>query len=83
MEQQTFNPVDFTWTWTATWYNWNRAQAHKQALAARNAEAKKQREQGKRVRCQTLKGQRITRGGIGSGHPHIEQVVNVYMLTAT
>ena len=83
MDQQTFNPIDFTFTWTPDWYDWNRTQAHKQALAARNARAKKLRHQGKRVRCQTLKGQRITRGGIGSGHPQIEQVVSVYMLTAT
>lgn len=83
MDQQTFNPIDYTWNWTATWYAWNRTEAHKQALAARNAEAKKLRQQGKRVHCQTLKGQRITRGGIGSGHPQIEQVVSVYMLNAT
>lgn len=83
MDQQTFNPIDFGFEWTATWYNWNRTEAHKQALAARNKEAKRLREQGKRVHCRTLKNQRITRGGIGSGHPHIEQVVSVYMLTAT
>ena len=83
MDQQTFNPVDFTFRWTPDWYTWNRTEGQKQALAARNAKAKELRGQGKQVRCQTLKGQRITRGGIGSGHPQIEQVVNVYMLTAT
>ena len=78
--QQSFNPIDYTFEWTDDWYKFDYEESHKMALKARNAKARELRKQGHTVRCFTLKHQRVSRGGIGSGRPHIEQVVNVYML---
>ena len=79
--QQVFNPANFHFQWTESWYEWDRKAAHKAALAARNKEARRLRKQGRRVVCETLRGQTITRGGIGTGHPQIDMVVSGYMLT--
>jgi len=76
--QRTFNPANFAFQWTDNWYQWDRKQAHKQALAQRNLEAKALKAQGKRVVNFTLSGQLITRGGIGSGHPEIDLCCSVY-----
>jgi hypothetical protein len=81
--QQTFNPADFAFSWTPDgWYQWNRDAAHKAAMQARNAEAKRLRAKGCRVIRTSLPGQLISRGGIGSGHPHIEMFVTCYMVEA-
>ena len=77
--QRTFNPADFEFQWTDDgWYEWDHAEAHKMALRERNAAARTLRKEGRRVRSFSNPGQRISRGGIGSGHPHIELIVNVY-----
>ena len=82
--QQSFNPIDYTFQWTGEdetgWYEWDRTEAHKQALKARNAEAKRLRAKGHKVRCGTHRDQLMSRGGIGSGRPHIELHVNCYYL---
>jgi len=81
--QRTFNPANYCFAWTDDgWYEWDRKEAHKQALRVRNRGAKRLRAQGMTVSCFTHSGQLISRGGIGSGHPHIELVVNVYGLNA-
>jgi hypothetical protein len=78
-----WNPIDLFFRWTIDgWYEFDRKAAHKAALAARNTEARRLRAAGKTVRTWTVGGQLITKGGIGSGHPQIEEVVNVYGLTA-
>ena len=81
--QQIFNPVKFTFEWTDGWYNWDRDEAHREALKARNAKAKELKVRGYKVRKSTLRDQLITLGGIGSGHPEISLVVNCYMVTAS
>lgn len=80
--QRSFNPVDYHFRWTADWYEWDSASAHKDARQARDAEAKRLRAAGYAVRVSAISGQLITRGGIGSDHPEIEisHVVTVYRL---
>ena len=81
--QQTFNPVRYGFSWTDDgWYDWDSKAGHKAALQARNAEVKRLRAEGRRVRCFTLRNQLISLGGIGSGRPHIEEIVTVYGLNA-
>ena len=80
--QQTFNPIDYGFEWTEDgWYSFDE-NARKEALRARNKEAKRLREQGYNVRCFTLSNQLMSKGGIGSGRPHIQLVVSVYGLNA-
>ena len=78
--QITYNPVDYKFQWTEDWYEWDRAAAVKMALQARNAKAKQLRQEGMTVRVFTLKDQLISRGGIGSGKPHLDFCVSVYGL---
>jgi hypothetical protein len=82
--QQMFSPVSFGWTWTdnGAWYDWDRQAAHKLALKARNARVKELRTQGYKVVPFTLANQLVSKGGIGSGKAHIEQVVSIYGLNA-
>jgi hypothetical protein len=81
--QRSFNPVDYHFRWTKDWYEWDRTAAVTAARQARDAEAKRLKALGHRVVKWSLPGQRITRGGIGSGHPQIEHVVTSYMLDWT
>ena len=78
--QKTFNPINYNWRWTEDWYEWDEETARRQALKERNAYAKKMKAQGHAVHKSTMSNQLISRGGIGSGHPHISLVVNVYMV---
>ena len=79
--QQTFNPIDYGFNWTEdNWYTFDYDGAHKRALAARNKRARELRKRGHKVTVSTIKNQRITRGGIGSGKPEITQIVSIYML---
>ena len=79
MSQQTFNPINFGFTFTDDgWYTFDRKTATKAALQARNAEAKKLTQAGRIVRKWSSANQLISKGGIGSGRPHIEEVVTVY-----
>lgn len=80
--QKIFDPTNYTFEWTEDWYDWDYEAAHKQALKARNAEAKKLKRAGYEVTKYTLRDQLITQGGIGSGHPEISLVVNCYVLNA-
>jgi hypothetical protein len=77
--QKTFNPVNFCFAWTDdNWYTWDRQEAHNQARQARDAEAKRLKAQGKRVSKFSMPNQLISRGGIGSGKPHIQLVATCY-----
>lgn len=81
--QETFNPIAFTFEWTDDgWYKFDYESARKQAMAARRKRAKELKAQGFTVKSFTLSNQRITRGGIGSEHPEITQIVSVYGLNA-
>ena len=76
--QKTFNPVDYGFQWTDNWYTFDYGTARKLAKQARDKEVRELREQGHEVTCFCLSNQLITKGGIGSGRPQIEQVVSVF-----
>jgi hypothetical protein len=79
--QKIFNPANYTFKWTeGGWYSWDYEAAHKAALQARNAEAKRLKAAGHSVRKGSLRNQLITKGGIGSGRPEISLVVNCYIV---
>lgn len=81
--QKIFNPANYTFKWTEKgWYRWNCSEAHKAALKARNAEAKRLELAGHKVIKSSLREQLIIRGGVGSGKPEIQLIVNCYMLDA-
>jgi hypothetical protein len=80
--QRIFCPVDFCFTWTPDWYEWDAKEATKAARKARDTEVKKLRKAGKTVTCFSLPGQLITRGGIGSGHPQVEFFVTGFGFNA-
>ena len=81
--QKSFNPVDFAFDWTPDgWYTFDRKAGRAAATKARNAEAKRLEQDGWTVKKWSLPSQLISRGGIGSGRPHIEEVVTVFYLNA-
>ena len=78
MNQRSFNPIDYGFRWTADWYEFDSAAAHKAAMQARNKEASALVKAGRKVKKWSQSGNLMSRGGIGSGKPHIEVVVTVY-----
>lgn len=82
MTQMTFNPIRYGFEWTQDWYTFDARSAEKKALAARNAEVKRLKTEGRTVKTFTLSKQQLTMGGIGSGHPEITVIVSVYGLNA-
>lgn len=78
--QESFYPVDYFWTWTEDWYEWDSKKAHQAALRDRNARAKELERQGKKVIKTSYPRALMSRGGIGSGRPHIEVYSTVYHL---
>jgi len=81
--QRTYNPLDHGFEFSNDWYTFDRKAAHAAALKQRNREARDLRKQGYAVTCFTLGEQLVSRGGIGSGNPHIELVVSVFGLNAS
>jgi len=79
---RSFNTIDYRFTWTSDWYKWEGAEAKKDAMRARNAEAKRLRAEGWTVKVGS-NAALMSRGGIGSGHPHIELWSTVYTISAT
>lgn len=86
-QTMTFSPLDYGFRWTAPtdqdpmgWYEYDGKPAEQAALKARNAEAKRMQKLGYEVRKVSLGKQLMTRGGIGSGHPHIDILAPVYAL---
>lgn len=77
--QEKFSAAD-GFVWSGDWYAMSETNA--QALARRNARAVELKRAGYRVRKSTSAGQLLSFGGIGSGRPHIEVVVNVYRIDA-
>lgn len=80
--QATYSPMDYTFQWTEDWYTFDTTEGKRLALAARKAEMARLKREGWTVKPFSLGQQLISRGGIGSGRPHIELVVNVYGFNA-
>lgn len=80
--QEIFDPIDFTFEWLGDWYTFDYHAGARAAQAARQKRVKELRKAGYDVRCDRLANQLISKGGIGSGKPHIELVVTCYMLNA-
>ena len=80
---KSFNPIDYHFSWTSDWYSWDDKAAMKAALQARNAEAKRLRAEGWTVHVSASTGNLMSRGGIGSNHPHVEFFVPVYRIHAS
>jgi hypothetical protein len=76
-----FNPVDFGFEWDGDWYKFDGPTANEAAKKARDAFAKKCKDQGIKVKKSTDRNQLMSKGGIGSGRPHIEVVVTVFHAT--
>ncbi len=76
--QRSFVPTNYGFNWVDDWYEWDSKAAHKQAMQERNAEAAKLVKQGKKVKKWSSPGSLMSKGGIGSGKPHIEIVCTVY-----
>jgi hypothetical protein len=77
----TFSGINFGFRWTDDdWYEYDGKEAEKRALRARNAEAKRLEKAGHKVRKFSLGSQLVSRGGIGSGKPHIEILTRAYGL---
>jgi len=83
MRDVAFDPTATGFRWTDNdscggmgWYEYDRS-SEKTARRDRDAFAKKERKNGKTVKCNTTRSLRSF-GGIGSGRPHIELVVPIY-----
>jgi len=80
--QEHFDSVDFGFEWTADgWYRWDMKAGAKAAMKARNARARELRAAGYTVRCSAMDGL-YSKGGIGSGKPHIELHGKSYRIDA-
>jgi len=80
--QQIFSPTDYNFDWDGDWYKWDAKSGRSAALKARNAQARKLAKLGYTVKKFSMRDQRISKGGIGSGHPHVEFWVTVYGFNA-
>ena len=85
-KQQSYLGISYGFEWTqdaqGEWYAWDYEAGNKAAQEARDAEAKKLKAAGWTVKKSSDRNQLISRGGIGSGKPHIELHCNAYILTA-
>jgi len=81
MRTTTFCPTDYGFRWVGDWYEYDGKPAERQALKERNAFAKQMQAEGRRIAKGSFGKQLVSKGGIGSGHPHIELVVPVYYVT--
>ena len=87
--QRFYSPTDYAFEWTPPrkgftfgWYTWDRGAGMKAALKARNDEAKRLTKLGYLVTKYSLKGQQITKGGVGTPYPEVDFTVTCYGFTA-
>lgn len=79
---RTYVTTNYHFNWTSDWYAWDASAAKKSAMAERAADAKQLRAEGYTVRMHSQKAL-MSKGGIGSGHPHIELWATAFYLVAT
>lgn len=78
--QKAYSPIDYTFKWTQdNWYTFDEPVGKKQALADRRKDKKQLEAQGYKTRQFSLKSL-MSKGGIGSGKPHIEVWTTAYYL---
>ena len=84
-----FDSLDYGFRWIDPtpadpmgWYEFNAKDAAKAARKARDAKAKELRAAGREVRVFSLPNGLRSKGGIGSGRPHIEVIATSYGLNA-
>lgn len=78
----TVNPINHGFAWTDDgWYVFDSKAAHAEARKVRDREAAEYKASGRAVRKFSQAGCLMTRGGIGSGHPQIEEIVTVFGFT--
>lgn len=85
MAQELFSGVETFFRWTteadgSTWYQFDEDAARKHALRERNRRARELERAGYTVRKFSLGKQLRSKGGIGSGKPHIEFLSTCYGL---
>lgn len=79
MTQRIFSGADYGFRWTDDgWYEYDGKAAEKLALKARNDLARQLKAQGHKPRKFSLGRQLMSRGGIGSGRPHVEIWTKAY-----
>jgi hypothetical protein len=81
-QSKSYVTTNYCFVWTADWYEWDAKAAKKAAMAERNREAKRLRADGWTVACGS-EASLMSKGGIGSGHPHIELWATAFTLRAT
>ena len=73
MGRRMFCGDEFGFRWTpGNWYEYDGPSAEKKARQARDAFAKELAARGEKPRKGSLGSQLVSKGGIGSGRPHIE-----------
>jgi hypothetical protein len=77
--QMSFSPIRYL-VWTDDWYTFDYEAAHRQARQDRDSKARELQAQGYKVRKWSMPNQRMSAGGIGTPHPHIELICTAYML---
>lgn len=79
-KQEIFSSINYGFEWVDDWYKFDPVAAEAAAKADRDARAKALKTQGFAVKKFRLANQLVSRGGIGSGHPHITLIVHSYGL---
>jgi hypothetical protein len=80
MGQKLYSPIDYGFRWVGDWYEFDTKAATAAARKARDARFNELKRLGQSPRKFSLGMQRITRGGIGSGHPEVDFVLPCYGL---
>lgn len=79
--QRLFSGDDYGFRWVGDWYEYD-SNGGALARKARDQEAKRLKSEGWTVKKFSLGQQLVSKGGIGSGRPHIELFVPCYGLNA-
>lgn len=86
MIQEIFNSINYGFEWTgegaSRWYSWDEVAAEAKAKAERDALAKELKAKGYSVKKFSSGKNLMSRGGIGSGNPHIEVYAKSFGLNA-
>jgi hypothetical protein len=80
--QHSFSPIDYTFKWDGNgWYDYDEDAGKVLAKKDRDDYAAELKRDGYKVRKSVRKNNLRSKGGIGSGNPHIELVVPSFLVT--